>query len=69
MIEPRVSVPIAKPTNPAAVAEPGPAEEPLEPCSVFQGLSVRPPNQRSPEANAPMESFATSTAPARVKRV
>ena len=31
MIEPRVSVPIAKPTSPAAVAEPGPADDPLDP--------------------------------------
>ncbi len=44
MIEPRVSVPIAKPTRPAAVADPGPAEEPLDPCSGFHGLRVRPPN-------------------------
>jgi hypothetical protein len=33
MIEPQVSVPIEKPTRPAAVAEAEPAEEPLEPCS------------------------------------
>ena len=64
MIEPRVSVPIAKPTRPAAVAEPGPADDPLEPRSGFHGLFVRPPNQRSPCASAPIESFATSTAPA-----
>ena len=30
-IDPRVSVPIENATQPAAVAEPGPAEEPLEP--------------------------------------
>ena len=42
---PRVSVPMPKPTQPAAVAEPGPAEEPLEPLSVFHGQRVRPPNQ------------------------
>ena len=30
---PRVSVPMAKPTQPAAVADPGPADEPLDPCS------------------------------------
>ena len=29
-IEPQVSEPIEKPTRPAAVAEPGPADEPLE---------------------------------------
>jgi hypothetical protein len=43
-IEPNVSLPMAKPTQPAAVAEPGPADEPLEPWSSFQGLFVRPPN-------------------------
>ena len=32
-MEPQVSVPMAKPTRPAAVAEDEPAEEPLEPCS------------------------------------
>ena len=32
-IEPHVSVPIAKPTNPAAVAEAEPADDPLDPCS------------------------------------
>src|SRR5690606_29535038 len=63
-IEPSVSVPIAKPTRPAAVAEPGPADEPLEPSSGFHGLRVMPPNQRSPCASAPIVSFATSTAPA-----
>jgi len=30
-IEPSVSEPIANPTQPAAVAEDGPAEEPLDP--------------------------------------
>jgi hypothetical protein len=44
-MEPSVSLPIAKPTNPAAVAAAEPAEEPLEPCSRFQGFRVRPPNQ------------------------
>src|SRR5207248_6595416 len=52
-IEPRVSEPILKATQPAAVAEPGPAEEPLEPCAGFQGLRVRPPNHLSPSASAP----------------
>ena len=69
MMEPRVSVPMENPTRPAAVADPGPAEEPLDPCSVFQGFRVRPPNQRSPDASAPIVSFATSTAPASVSFV
>src|ERR1700678_2916396 len=57
-IEPRVSVPIAKPTQPAATALADPAELPLEPWWVFHGLRVRAPNQRSPCASPPSESFA-----------
>src|SRR5574341_2429673 len=49
-IEPSVSEPTAKPTQPAAVAEAEPAEEPLEPCCVFHGLRVIPPNHLSPWA-------------------
>src|SRR5215472_12075867 len=67
-IEPRVSVPREKPTRPAAVAEAEPAEDPLDPRSRFQGFLVRPSNQRSPCASAPMDSFAMSTAPALVSR-
>ena len=48
MIEPKVSVPMAKGTRPAAVAAAEPALEPLEPSAGFQGLLVRPPNQMSP---------------------
>src|SRR5262245_62102097 len=54
MIEPAVSVPMEKPTHPAAVAEPGPADEPLDPCAVFQGFLVCPRNQLSPDANSPV---------------
>src|SRR6185503_10718974 len=43
-IDPCVSVPMANPTHPAAVALPGPAEDPLEPCSVHHGFRVMPPN-------------------------
>ena len=43
-MEPSVSVPIAKPTRPAAVAEAGPADEPLEPWATFHGFFVVPPN-------------------------
>src|SRR5579862_1300162 len=67
-IEPSVSEPTANPTHPAAVADAGPAEEPLEPCSGFHGLRVTPPNQWSPSASAPSVSFATSTAPAASSR-
>src|SRR5215472_7194782 len=52
-MEPSVSVPIANPTQPAATALAEPAELPLEPWCGFQGLRVRPPNQRSPCARAP----------------
>ena len=44
-IDPRVSDPMLNATQPAAVAEAGPADEPLEPCSVFHGFRVIPPNQ------------------------
>src|SRR5436305_12727824 len=64
MIEPPVSVPTAKATSPAAVAAAGPADDPLEPRSRLHGLRVRPPNQTSPYASSPVDSFATSTAPA-----
>ncbi len=67
-MEPQVSLPMAKPTSPAAVAAPGPAEEPLEPCSRFQGFFVLPPNQTSPQARAPSVSLATRTAPASSRR-
>ncbi len=63
-IEPPVWVPTEKPTRPAAVAAAGPALDPDEPSSVFQGLRVLPPNQTSPRARAPVDSFATNTAPA-----
>src|SRR6266702_5109263 len=63
-MEPRVSEPMAKATHPAATALADPADEPLEPCSGFQGLRVRPPNHLSPMARAPRENFAMSTAPA-----
>src|SRR5262252_2049435 len=64
MIEPRVSVPIAKPTRPADVAAPGPADDPLELWSGAHGLRVEPPNHTPPCASDPIDSFATSTAPA-----
>src|SRR6476660_9807487 len=67
-IEPRVSDPIAKATQPAAVAEADPADDPLDPCLVFQGLRVMPPNHLSPWASAPSVSLATSTAPAASRR-
>ncbi len=63
-IEPSVSVPMANPTRPAAVAAAEPADEPLEPCSGFHGFFVCPPYQTSPQASAPSVSLATSTAPA-----
>src|SRR5215510_4561200 len=43
-IDPLVSVPIPNATHPAAVADDGPADDPLEPCVGSHGLFVRPPN-------------------------
>src|SRR5579871_4115146 len=54
---PSVSLPIAKPTSPAAAAEAEPADEPLEPLRGSHGLRVRPPNQRLPCARAPSDSL------------
>src|SRR6266567_2675162 len=59
VIEPLVSDPMLKPTHPAAVADAGPADEPLDPVSAFQGFRVRSANQRSPCASAPSVSLAT----------
>src|SRR5579864_6649715 len=67
-IDPSVSEPMLKATQPAAVADAGPAEDPLEPCAGFQGFRVLPPNHSSPCASAPRVSFATSTAPASSSR-
>src|SRR5216684_4007374 len=50
-IDPSVSDPMLKATHPAAVADAGPAEDPLEPCFVFQGFRVTPPNHTSPWAS------------------
>jgi hypothetical protein len=47
VMEPSVSVPIAKAHRPAAVAEADPAEDPLDPSFRFHGLRVRPPYQTS----------------------
>src|SRR5687768_4745210 len=68
-IDPCVSVPIPNATQPAAVAEPGPADEPLEPCVRFQGFLVWPRYQLSPCAKRPVASFAMSTAPASRRRM
>src|ERR1700738_1125221 len=67
-IDPSVSVPIAKPTHPAAVELALPAEDPLDPCFIFQGLRVRAPNHRSPCARAPIVSFAIRPPPAASSR-
>ena len=65
---PSVSLPIAKPTSPAATAEAEPADEPLDPRRGSHGLRVMPPNHWSPIARAPSVSLATSTAPASSSR-
>src|SRR5690606_35670353 len=64
VMDPKVSVPRAKGTSPAEVAEPEPAEEPLAPWVVSHGFLVLPPNHTSPLAKAPDTSLATNTAPA-----
>src|ERR1700690_994807 len=66
--DPSVPDPMAKATHPAATALADPADEPLEPCSGFQGLRVRPRNHLSPIANAPRVNFATNPAPAASSR-
>src|SRR5687768_6083718 len=48
VIDPLVSVPMPKGTQPAAVADADPAEEPLEPLAGSHGLRVRSPYQMSP---------------------
>src|SRR6202012_3584117 len=65
---PPVSLPMEKPTKPAAVAAPGPALDPDAPSSSSQGFTVWPPNQISLSASAPRLSLATSTAPASCNR-
>src|SRR5216683_3717134 len=57
-IEPRVSLPIPNPMSPPAVADAGPADDPLEPWSTFQGFFVMPPYQMSPWASSPSVSLA-----------
>ena len=37
-------MPIANATQPAAVADDEPADDPLDPCAGSHGLFVRPPN-------------------------
>src|ERR1700687_4696740 len=53
-IDPSVSLPIANPTSPAAVADAGPADDPLDPWSTFHGFFVVAPNQISPCASSPL---------------
>src|SRR2546422_8180199 len=62
-IEPSVSDPMLNATHPAAVAEAGPAEEPLQPRFVFPGFRVTPPNPTSPCARAPRGQFSTEKLP------
>src|SRR4051812_19694312 len=64
VIDPPVSEPIENATSPAAVAAPGPADEPAASWFVFHGFSVKPPNHLAPTARVPVDSFATRIAPA-----
>src|SRR5215217_1541124 len=67
VIEPLVSEPMLKPTQPAAVADAGPADEPLDPglcCSGIHGFRVYSAHQWLPCASVPSVSLATRMAPA-----
>src|SRR5687767_470601 len=61
VIDPDVSVPMPKATQPAAVADAGPADDPLELCARVHGFLVPPRNQLPPCANCPVDSFAIRT--------
>src|SRR6185503_6202020 len=67
-IDPDVSAPMPNATQPAAVADDGPADDPLEPRRMSHGLFVRPRYHWSPCANNPVASFAINTAPALRRR-
>src|SRR5205085_1941101 len=69
VIDPLVSEPIENATHPAAVADAGPADDPLEPVSGFHGFRVLSAYHRSPCARAPSVSFAISTAPVSSSRL
>src|SRR5258708_14499828 len=62
-IEPNVSDPMLKATHPAAVAEAGPPEDPLEPLFGFPGFRGIPPEHTAPKAKDPTANFPTSTPP------
>src|SRR3954471_14903028 len=71
VIEPFVSEPMLKPTHPAAVADAGPADEPLDPglsCSGIHGFRVYCAHQWLPCASDPSVSLATRIAPAASRR-
>src|SRR3954454_24341860 len=60
-----VSVPMEKPTSPAADATADPDDEPAASLRGFQGLRVMPRyHETDPPANVLVANFATSTAPA-----
>ena len=60
-----VSVPMEKPTSPAATAAADPDDEPPASRRGFQGFRVMPRYHKTdPPANVFVANFATSTAPA-----
>src|SRR5580700_4625646 len=63
-MDPRLSVPMEKAHRPAAVADAGPALDPPEGSSRFQGLRHLPPNQSQPSAISPVAALPRRTAPA-----
>src|SRR5262252_8332244 len=68
-IDPDVSVPMPNATQPAAVADDGPADEPLDPRRVSHGFFVWPRYHWSPCAKSPVASLAINTAPASRNRM
>src|SRR6185436_4650999 len=66
---PVVSVPIVKPTSPAAAATAGPDEDPAASLRGFQGFRVTPRyHSTDPPAKVLVANFAISTAPASSRR-
>src|SRR6185437_2299496 len=71
-IEPLVSEPMLNPTQPAEVADAGPADEPLDPgrsWSGIHGFRVYPFHHRLPWASEPPLSSAPTLAPASSTRL
>src|ERR1700679_612675 len=66
-IDPSVSEPSAKPTQPAATALAEPADDPLEPRAGFHGLRVRPPNHFAANGKRPEQTLRDKHGPRRIQ--